>query len=71
MKNLRHCVKETESVEVEVRESLQGLVDQFWIDEYLETRLTPIRDELAILSSERYAGQDQAGADNVCAVDED
>ena len=52
IERLRSIIKKSEGVAQEVRRSFAGLLEPTWIDEYLETRLRPFRDELADLDPE-------------------
>lgn len=49
LKRLREIVEESERVAAEVRRSFAGLLEAVWIDEYLDTRLVPLREELSCL----------------------
>jgi hypothetical protein len=54
MKVLSHLaaiVKHSEKIDAEVRSAFDGLMDTVWLDEYLATRLDPLRDELAELEA--------------------
>lgn len=46
MRKLRSTVQEFESIEKDMKERFSGLLDPIWIEEYLATRLVPIREEL-------------------------
>ncbi len=52
LERLGHTLKESEVIAEEVRRGFAKLVEPIWIEEYLNTRLTPLRDELSALSSE-------------------
>jgi len=54
--NLGRTVKESEAVSEEVREAFAGLLETVWIEEYLNTRLLPLREELAALSHQPAPG---------------
>ena len=57
LKRLDDILQESEKVAEEVRESFTGLVEPVWIEEYLNTRLTPLREELSALNSEADTGK--------------
>ncbi len=50
--HLHWIVKHSERVADEVRSSFDGLVDPIWIEEYLATRLTPLKEERDALKAE-------------------
>lgn len=49
---LNNVVRQLEKVVAETRRSFAGLVDPVWIDEYLATRVEPLRLELGLLLKE-------------------
>lgn len=51
LNHLRNVVKDSEKIAAEVRKSFAGLLEPVWIEEYLATRLIPLRDELAGLDA--------------------
>ncbi len=50
--NLTSIVRQSDKIAVEVKRCFDGLVPPIWIDEYLSTRLTPLRDELTSLNKD-------------------
>jgi hexosaminidase len=52
LERLGNMLKESEGIAEEVRRVFAKFVEPIWIKEYLNTRLTPLRDELSALSSE-------------------
>lgn len=46
---LDNIIKESEGIAEEVRRSFAKLVEPIWIEEYLATRLTPLREELSAI----------------------
>jgi len=58
LKGLQHLhwiVKKSERVADEVRRSFDGLVAPVWIEEYISTRLSPLKDELDALNAQAEA----------------
>ncbi len=51
---LENFVKESDSVANEVRASLHGLLEAVWIEEYLATRLLPLREEYETLRRDAF-----------------
>jgi hypothetical protein len=56
---LNNVVRDLEKVVAETRRSFAGLVDPVWVEEYLATRVEPLRLELALLLKEN--GQSDIG----------
>jgi hexosaminidase len=50
--SLNNVVRQLESVASETRHCFDGLLDPIWIDEYLATRVEPLRAELQLLLKE-------------------
>jgi hypothetical protein len=53
--NLQGVVRQSERVATQVRRSFDGLVEPVWIEEYLATRLSPLKDELDALTAQDEA----------------
>ncbi|MDP6490418.1 MAG: family 20 glycosylhydrolase [Kiritimatiellia bacterium] len=49
---LGELVEQAEAVAEETRAAFAGLISEIWINEYLDTRLQPLRDELTLLNKE-------------------
>jgi len=47
--------RQSERVATQVRRSFDGLVEPVWIEEYLATRLSPLKDELDALTAQDEA----------------
>ncbi len=52
LERLDNTLKESEDIAEEVRKSFAKLVEPIWIEEYLNTRLTPLREELSTLAGD-------------------
>jgi hexosaminidase len=52
---LQGTVRHAERIADEVRRSFDGLVDPVWIEEYVSTRLSPLKDELDALTAQDEA----------------
>ena len=52
---LAEIIQQAEPIEEQVRQSFAKLVDPIWIEEYLATRLTPLREELSALRAQANA----------------
>ena len=59
LRQLKETLRQAETVAQEVRRCFDGLMEPMWIEEYLDTRLAPLREELAYLEREE-AGLDSA-----------
>jgi len=53
--HLHGTVRHSERVADEVRRSFDGLIDPVWIEEYVATRLSPLKDELDALTAQDEA----------------
>ncbi|MDA1044852.1 MAG: family 20 glycosylhydrolase [Verrucomicrobia bacterium] len=58
---LNHTVRELEKVILETRRCFDGLVDPVWIEEYLATRVEPLRRELGLLLKENHFEESPLG----------
>ncbi len=53
--HLHGVVRQSERLADEVRRSFDGLIDSVWIEEYVSTRLSPLKDELDALTAQDKA----------------
>ena len=46
VKGLRNVLGDLDQVAADAREAFEGLIEPCWLDEYLRTRIEPLREEL-------------------------